>query len=218
MQNDRFHRAFGGGAGHQIGYLMQFQRLDAPLSTDRLILREFRIGDFPDYAAYHSLQEVYRYLYAAPPIGDDLQEQFLKILDAPFEHDSDTYRLAVERKNDKALIGEVLLKLASLDAMQGEVGYIFNPAFAGNGYATEAVAAMIDAGFSSFGFHRIFARLDAANAGSVGVVERLGLRREAHLIQNDRFRDVWGDEYIYAVLATEWKSRATPPFAASRKP
>ncbi|KAA3508976.1 GNAT family N-acetyltransferase [Agrobacterium rosae] len=186
---------------------MQFQRPDLPLSTDRLILREFIRGDFRDYASYHSLQEVYRYLYAAPPMGDDLQEQFAKILDAPFEHDSDTYRLAIERKDDKALIGEVLLKLASVDAQQGEVGYIFNPAFAGNGYATEAVAAMINIGFSSFGFHRIFARLDAANAGSVGVVERLGLRREAHLIQNDRFRDVWGDEYIYAVLAAEWKSR-----------
>ncbi|MBN7809048.1 GNAT family N-acetyltransferase [Agrobacterium rosae] len=186
---------------------MQFQRPDLPLSTNRLFLREFTRGDFSDYAAYHSLQEVYRYLYAAPPMGDALQEQFSKIMDAPFDHDSDTYRLAVERKDDRALIGEVLLKLASVDALQGEVGYIFNPAFAGNGYATEAVAAMINIGFSSFGFHRIFARLDAANVGSVGVVERLRLRREAHLIQNDRFKDVWGDEYIYAVLATEWKFR-----------
>lgn len=186
---------------------MQFQRPDLPLATDRLILREFVSGDFSYYAAYHSLPEVYRYLYAAPPMGVALQEQFSKLLDAPFDHDGDTYRLAVERKDDHALMGEVLLKLASVDALQGEVGYIFNPAFAGNGYASEAVAAMINTGFSSFGFHRIFARLDAANAGSVGVVERLGLRREAHLIQNDRFRDVWGDEYIYAVLATEWKSR-----------
>lgn len=202
--------AFGDGAGKQIGNFMQFQRLGTPLSTNRLILREFTIGDFPGYAAYHSLQEVYRYLYAAPPNGDALQEQFSKILDAPFEHDSDICRLAVVRRDDEALIGEVLLKLASVDALQGEVGYIFNPAFAGNGYATEAVAAMIDIGFSSFGFHRIFARLDAANAGSVGVMERLRLRREAHLIQNDRFKDVWGDEYIYAVLATEWKSRARP--------
>ncbi len=186
---------------------MQFQRPRLPLSTDRLILREFVSGDFPDYAVYHSLPEVYRYLYAAPPMGDALQEQFSRLLDAPFDHDGDVYRLAVERKDDHALMGEVLLKLANIDALQGEVGYIFNPAFAGNGYASEAVATMINTGFSSFGFHRIFARLDAANAGSVGVVKRLGLRREAHLIQNDRFRDVWGDEYIYAVLATEWNCR-----------
>ena len=57
------------------------------------------------------------------------------------------------------------------------------------------------------GFHRIFARLDAANQGSVGVVERLGLRREAHLIENDQFNGQWGDEYIYALLAREWHSR-----------
>lgn len=187
---------------------MQFQKLGAPFSTDRLILREFASGDFLDYSAYHSRQEVYRYLYTAPPVGNALREQFSTILEAPFEKDGDIYRLAVERKADNALVGEVLLKLANVDALQGEVGYIFNPEFAGNGYATEAVAAMVSIGFSLIGFHRIFARLDAANEGSVGVVERLGLRREAHLIQNDRFRDIWGDEYIYAVLASEWKSHA----------
>ncbi|GGA92067.1 acetyltransferase [Brucella endophytica] len=187
---------------------MQLQGSSVALSTDRLVLRSFVESDFPGYAAYHSLQDVYRYLYKAPPTGDALVEKFLKILSASFTQDGDIYRLAAVRKDDEALLGEVLLKLASKDALQGEVGYVFNPTFAGNGYATEAVAAVIGIGFSEFGFHRIFARLDAANKGSVGVVERLGLRREAHLIENDRFNDVWGDEYIYAVLAKEWKSRA----------
>ena len=136
-----------------------------PLPTNRLTLRDFVVGDFSAYEAYHSQQDVYRYLYAAPPAGTALREKFSKMLTAPFEQDGDTFRLAVERKNDGALIGEVQLKLASKDARQGEIGYIFNPAFGGKGYATEAVAAIIDVGFSSFGFHRIFARLDAANKG-----------------------------------------------------
>ncbi|WP_306770606.1 GNAT family N-acetyltransferase [Pantoea sp. 18069] len=84
--------------------------------------------------------------------------------------------------------------------MQAEVGYIFHPDFACKGYATEAVGAMLGLGFEALDCHRIFARLDALNAGSVGVVERLRMRREAHLIQNDRFEGVWGDEYIYAML------------------
>lgn len=176
-----------------------------PLSTDRLVLRYFAAGDFHAYAAYHSLPEVYRYLYAAAPEGMDLEQQFSNILTAPFEKDGDVFRLAVVHRADNALVGEVLLKLASRSALQAEVGYIFNPAFAGRGYATEAVAGMIEFGFSTFGFHRIFARLDTENKGSVGVVERLGLRREAHLRQNDRFDGKWGDEYIYAILASEWR-------------
>ncbi|MCW2305234.1 hypothetical protein M2324_003655 [Rhodovulum sulfidophilum] len=50
-------------------------------------------------------------------------------------------------------------------------------------------------------------RLDPLNAGSVGVVERLRFRREAHLLQNDRFDGTWGDEFIYAILKAEWEDR-----------
>jgi len=83
------------------------------------------------------------------------------------------------------------------------------PKYAGQGYATEAVGALIDLGFRQFEFHRIFARLDVENTASVKVMERLKLRREAHLIENDRFNGVWGSEYIYAVLAQEWARRST---------
>lgn len=193
--------------------IMNPQNLNLPVLTERLALRHFAPSDLSQYRAYHSRPEVYRYLYASPPEGRAMEEKFSEILDARFEEDGDVFRLAVVRRDNDVLIGEVLLKLASKDALQGEVGYIFNPDFAGKGYATEAVTAMIEIGFAAFAFHRIFARLDAANKGSVGVVERLGLRREAHLIQNDRFNGVWGDEYIYAVLASEWAVRTDRPVA-----
>lgn len=186
---------------------MTRQDLQAPLSTARLTLREFVPADLDAYAAYHTLPAVYRFLYADAPSGAALDDQFSQIINAPFAQDGDTFRLAVVRRDNNTLIGEVLLKLASQAALQAEVGYIFHPAYAGKGYATEAVSAIIDLAFQHFGFHRVFARLDAANEGSVGVVERLGLRREAHLIQNDRFNDVWGDEYIYATLQSEWAAR-----------
>lgn len=53
------------------------------------------------------------------------------------------------------LIGEVLLKLASSAALQGEIGYIFNPVYAGKGYAAEAVHSVLERGFTEVGFHRI---------------------------------------------------------------
>ncbi|WP_367115321.1 GNAT family N-acetyltransferase [uncultured Agrobacterium sp.] len=86
------------------------------------------------------------------------------------------------RRGDRVLLGEVLLKIASADALQAEVGYIFNPAFRGKGIATEAARATIKLGFVELGFQRIFARLDALNRGSVDVVERLKMRKEAHLL------------------------------------
>lgn len=187
---------------------MKLEAIPTKVETDRLVLRPFAPSDRDAYSAYHSRPEVYRYLYTATPAGRALDEQFDAVLAAPFEREGDILRRAVARKEDGAVLGEVLFKLASLDALQGEVGYIFNPDFAGRGYASEAVAAMLKLGFEAIGFHRIFARLDAANEGSVGVVERLGFRREAHHIQNDRFDGRWGDEYVYALLASEWAERS----------
>ncbi len=186
---------------------MKLNDFSPSYATGRLTLRPFVGEDQDQYAAYHALPEVYRYLYARAPSGTALVDKFKKVLDAPFERDGDVLRFAVMRQEDRAVIGEVLLQMANMDAEQGEIGYIFNPAFAGRGYATEAVSTMLQVGFDTIGFHRIFARLDASNAGSVGVVERVGLRREAHLIQNDRFDGQWGDEYVYAMLKAEWSER-----------
>ncbi len=177
-------------------------------STERLILRGFMPEDFEAYSAYRSLPSIYRFLYRDPPSAEALRERFDASLNASLSDDGSSLCWAVLRREDDVLMGEVSLKLTSKAALQAEVGYTFNPAYAGKGYATEAVRAVIDLGFGIFGFHRIFARLDAQNAGSIGVVERLGLRREAHLIENDRFNGVWGDEYIYAVLSREWASQS----------
>lgn len=174
-------------------------------ATGRLEIRRFLPSDFDQYASYHREPDVYRYLYQPNPSESELLVNFAAALEFKLTANEDEARLAVVGRTEKQVIGEVILKLHSLAALQGEVGYIFNPRFGGKGYATEAVRSILDIGFDDIGFHRIFARLDPANRGSVGVVERLGLRREAHLIQNDFFNGSWGDEYIYAVLADEWR-------------
>lgn len=184
----------------------------SPVKTSRLTLRPFASSDFDPYAAYHASPVVYQYLYCDPPARNALKQQFFDLLSADFKKDDDVFTFAVIREDDGAVLGEVLIKLASINASQGEVGYIFNPTFAGQGYATEAVRAMVDLGFDHFGFHRIFARLDAKNGGSVGVVERLGFRREAHLIENDCFNGQWGNEFIYAQLRAEWQSKRSGGF------
>lgn len=173
------------------GFPMTFTSAEPFASTERLILRGFLPEDFEAYSAYRLLPVIYRYLYSDPPSAEALRERFDASLNTRLLEDGDILRCAVVRREDDVLLGQTSLKLTSKTALQAEVGYIFNPAYAGKGYATEAVRAVIDLGFGTFGLHRIFARLDAQNTASVGVVERLGLRREAHLIENDRFNGVW---------------------------
>lgn len=90
---------------------------------------------------------------------------------------------------------------------QGEIGYIFNPAYHGQGYATEAARVLLELGFEGLGLHRIYARCAAANTASWRVMERLGMRREAHLRENLFVKGAWDEELIYAMLEDEWRAR-----------
>ncbi|PHM74065.1 transposase [Xenorhabdus kozodoii] len=66
--------------------------------------------------------------------------------------------------------------------------------------------ALIDISFEYFKYHRIYAKLDVLNVGSKKLVEKSGMRQEAHLLQNERVNGIWSDMYIYAILRDEWKS------------
>lgn len=86
---------------------------------------------------------------------------------------------------------------------------MFHPEFGGRGYATEAAAVMLRLGFGDLGLHRITGRLDARNTASARVLERLGMRREAHFVQNEIVKGEWTGELVYAMTEDEWR-RAGP--------
>ncbi len=95
-------------------------------------------------------------------------------------------------------------------AQRAEIGYVFAPAFGGQGYATEAGHALLHLAFDELGFRRVIARVDSRNQPSVRVVERLGMRLEAHLVENEWFKGEWSDELDFALLESEWLSRNYP--------
>ncbi|MFH9009603.1 GNAT family N-acetyltransferase [Streptomyces afghaniensis] len=182
------------------------QYIPAPITTERLVLRLFAPGDVDDRYAYQSLPDVARYLYRPPLTREGCAESIAaRAGGTDWKADGDVLLLAVCRADEPGVIGEVVLTLTSAHARQAEIGWIFNPQYAGQGYATEAARALGSLAFGRLGVHRIFARLDVLNSASVRVCERLGMRREAHLIDNDLDGDRWGSEYIYAMLAQEWK-------------
>ncbi|MFG3259541.1 GNAT family N-acetyltransferase [Streptomyces sp. NPDC048172] len=181
-----------------------------PVVTERLVLRLFTPDDLDDVHAYQGLDEVARYLLR-PPLT---REQCAKSLagsasGTAWAADGDDLVLAVCRADGPdapGVIGEVVLKLASARERQAEIGWIFNPAYGGRGYASEAAHALAALAFDALNVHRLFARLDAANTGSVRVCERLGMRQEARLVENHFGADGgWGDECVYAILARDWK-------------
>lgn len=191
-----------------IDHLIQRRgRTQGPLATARLLIRSFAEADLAAFQAYRLRPEVYRYLFRPPPTAAALAEQLGRIRRERFEADGDALHAAVALKDGGAVIGDIMLKLADAAAMQAEIGYIFDPAHGGRGYASEALPAALDLAFAHLPIHRLFARVDPRNLASVRLLEGLGFRREAHFIQNDRFDGVWGDEFVYAMLKSEWQAR-----------
>ncbi len=85
------------------------------------------------------------------------------------------------------------------------IGYMIEPTRQRRGLATEAVSAMLDFCFGDLGLHRTQAFIHPHNSASIALVEKLGFRREGLLRDNLRVGDVWRDDLLYALLATDWR-------------
>jgi RimJ/RimL family protein N-acetyltransferase len=177
-----------------------------PIETERLLLRPFVEDDLDGLVAMHSVPEVARYLYSEPRGRDDVVALLPeKMRRTTLRDEGDALNLAAVLRETGALVGDVTLIWRSRAHAQGEVGYIVNPAYQGRGLATEATRVLLRVGFEDLGLHRLFGRLDGRNAASARVLERLGMRREAHLVENEHVKGEWTDEIVYAMLAREWR-------------
>ncbi len=151
-----------------------------------------------------------RYLRSGPRDRDEVREWLHRRIEATATEpgsEGGTVSLAVVLPETGAIIGNVVLFTRSREHRQGEVGYVFHPDHSGQGYATEAAEVMLRLGFEELGLHRIAGRLDARNAASARVLERLGMRREARFLQNEIVKGEWADEMVYAMLEDEWRAR-----------
>jgi RimJ/RimL family protein N-acetyltransferase len=175
-----------------------------PLETDRLLLRPLAPSDAEAVHAYQRREDVCRYIPYEPRTLREVQESLARHARSVLEEPGQALLLAVVRRGDDVLVGDVMLAWTSKEHGTGELGYVINPDFHGNGYATEAGAALLRLGFADLHLHRIVARIDARNTASAAVLHRLGMRQEAYLRENEWFKGEWTDEIDFAILASEW--------------
>jgi RimJ/RimL family protein N-acetyltransferase len=180
-------------------------RPDYPIKTTRLVLRPFVEADLDAMHAYQRLPEVARYLMWPPRDRDQARTSLKYRIEHPtLEKEGDVLVLAVEHQETGALLGDVNLAWVSEWNRTGEIGFVFDPRYHGQGYAREAAVEMLRLGFDQMGLHRIIGRADARNTASAKLMTRLGLRKEAHFVKNEQVKGEWSDEVVFAMLAEEW--------------
>ncbi len=92
---------------------------------------------------------------------------------------------------------------------QAYIGYFLDRDFWGHGYATEVAKALLDYGFKQLDLNRIWAWCDVENSASIHVLEKIGMKQEAHFRSSVLIEGSWRDCFVYGLLKHEWTSPET---------
>jgi RimJ/RimL family protein N-acetyltransferase len=182
-----------------------------PVSTDRLRLRPATADDAGPTWEFRQLAEVNEWMTRAPATLEEYAEQFA-------EPDRLAKTLVVEL--DGVVVGDLMLSVEDAWSqvevadgarrVQAELGWALHPQHTGHGYATEAVQELLRLCFEDLGLRRVTANCFADNVSSWRLMERVGMRREVYAVRESLHRTRgWLDGVGYALLADEWRARAT---------
>src|SRR5262249_27775947 len=130
-----------------------------------------------------------------------------KLLEAKVDAPGPWYQLGITLSSTNELIGDTGFRMPEAKPRQAEIGITLAAEFQGQGYATEALHALLDFLLVKLERHRVFASVDPANVRSAGLMERVGMRREGCFVKSRWFRGEWVDDVIFAILASEWRLR-----------
>jgi len=176
-----------------------------PLETERLTLRPFVESDFAAMHTMRSSPEIVLYLYEKPFTPEQTRDRLRRMMEnSAWVREGDWLSVAVVERASGITVGDLAFHWVSERDRTAEIGFVFDPRHQGKGFATEAARAVVDWAFTTGGMHRVIGRLEARNAASARVLEKLGMRLEAHFVENEWVKGEWGSELVYAVLEHEW--------------
>src|SRR3954449_4142024 len=180
------------------------------LHSHRLLLRPFNDADADALFALHSNAHVLRYWDAPPWTERARAERFIAACRTMADEGSGA-RLAIDRLSDGAFIGWCALARWNPDFRSASLGYCFDDAAWGHGYATEAAHALLHWAFDTLDLNRVQAETDTRNAASARVLEKLGFVHEGTLREDCVVNGEVSDSWVYGLLRPEWERSAGPP-------
>jgi RimJ/RimL family protein N-acetyltransferase len=177
----------------------------APIETSRLRLRPFDEGDVPAILDLYGREDVMRFLYEAPADAAAAANMVKsKMTRTVVDETGGGLAFAVSERDGGGFVGDAVIWITSVEHRGAELGFVIHPDHQGRGYATEIGRELLRIGFEELGAHRVIGRTEARNAASARVLEKLGMRREAHLVENEWVKGEWQSELVYALLEREW--------------
>ena len=174
------------------------------IKSERLILRSVTELDIAKIHLLNSSEEIARFNTSGIP--ESIEETKAILENWILENSKETtlrFTFAIELKKDTQLIGLIGINLGKIKYKNAEVWFKFDTKFWNKGYATEALKEILNFGFIDLKLHRIEAGCAVENIGSIKVLEKVGMLREAHTRKLLPLKSGWSDNYGYAKLSTD---------------
>ena len=179
--------------------------------TERLSLRPFQADDLEAFVAYRSDPEVARYQSWDSAYSMADAESFLSSQrELVFGRPGEWLQLAIVERETGTVCGDCAVRVATEQPATAEVGVTLAQANQGKGLATEALTAVVTELVARRGIHRVFAEADDRNVSVQRLLERVGFRCEARLVEADWFKGEWSTLRLYAILDREWGGHQNP--------
>jgi RimJ/RimL family protein N-acetyltransferase len=186
------------------------------IETERLILRALEPGDYQAWYGAMSERLPKQHKYDDDPI--DLEQFDAKWLARVVERHQRSarndlvYNWIVFHKQTNQHLGKIDLSTIQRRVTQwANLGYGIHNQFWRQGFAKEAVIAVLKAGFEQLHYHRIEAAINLDNQASIALVESLGLQKEGirrgYWYENEQ----WVDHLVYAALPGDLSLPEKPP-------
>lgn len=184
------------------------ERVTWPVRTERLEIRAATSDDLPRLYEIRSAPGVSEWLTTSPDSFDDFVER---------NGTPERMGCTLVMELDGRIVGDLFVSVDSpwsqaevrdraADTL-GEIGWCVDPSYAGRGVATEAAAELLRICFEDLGVRRVVAGAFAANAASVRVMEKIGMRIEVRTVRESLHREHgWLDGVGGAILVDEWQA------------
>lgn len=178
------------------------------LESERLIFRKFRLDDYPIVFDWLSNIQNMKYRSSEPKNASEVQQYLDWAIECAEQKECINFRYAVVLKENNALIGSCELYYTDKDP--AELAWELHRNYWQKGYGTEIGETLLKFAFDTLNLRRVVADCNTLNVGSYRIMEKIGMRREAHYIKcyrgNSALNHRWCDKYLYAILREEWLS------------
>ncbi len=181
---------------------------EVTISTERLILRGVGLSDTESIFRYRSNPQIYEFQNWRPRTLQDVHDFIREKISKEINISDTWYQFGIIIKETNELVGDFGVHFIDPDNLQAEIGFTLSLEYQGKGYALEAAVSVINYLFSNLKKHRIIASVDPRNVKSIALLDRIGMRKEAHFKKSIWFNEEWADDMVYAVLKEEWINKA----------